>query len=58
MIKLKHKGKTADEIANMLDEPLEKVRKIFAVSEKYAPDYDIQKIHQELENKHLLNNIS
>ena len=58
VIKLKHKGKTADEIANMLDEPLEKVRKIFAVSEKYAPDYDIQKIHQELENSEYQNKMN
>ena len=38
VVKLKNKGKT------------EKIQKICEISENYAPDYDAQKIYQELEN--------
>ena len=42
--------KTVDEIADILEEPVEKIQKICEISENYAPDYDAQKIYQELEN--------
>ena len=50
VVKLKNKGKTVDEIADILEEPVEKIQKICDISENYAPDYDAQKIYQELEN--------
>ena len=50
VVKLKNKGKTVDEIADILEEPVEKIQKICEISENYAPDYDAQKIYQELEN--------
>lgn len=53
--KLKHKGKTTDEIAEILDEPIEKMQKICEVAEKYVPDYDVQKIYQKLENSEYKN---
>ena len=53
--KLKHKGKTTDEIAEILDEPIEKIQKICEVAEKYVPDYDVQKIYQKLENSEYKN---
>ena len=45
----------ADESEDVLqklidDENVEKIQKICEISENYAPDYDAQKIYQELEN--------
>ena len=40
VVKLKNKGKTVDEIADILEEPVEKIQKICEISENYAPDYD------------------
>lgn len=53
--KLKHKGKTTDEIAEILDEPIEEIQKICEVAEKYVPDYDAQKIYQKLKNSEYKN---
>ena len=43
-------GKTVDDISDILEEPVDKIQKICEISENYAPDYDAQKIYQELEN--------
>ena len=34
--------------AELFEEPLEKIRKIYEVAEKYAPEYDIDSICREL----------
>ena len=34
--------------AELFEEPVEKIRKIYEVAEKYAPEYDIESICREL----------
>ena len=42
------KGLTVPEIADMLEEPEETIRRICEIAEKYAPEYDIENILKEL----------
>ena len=42
------KGCVPEEIANSLEEPLETVKEICEAATKYAPDYDVVKIFEEL----------
>ena len=42
------KGLDAATIADHLDLPIDQVKEIIEVSEKYAPDYDAEKIYEEL----------
>lgn len=46
------KGKTPEKIAEELEEDLGEVRHIYDVVVKYLPDYDREKILEELLNKH------
>jgi len=41
-------GKSAEEIADILDESEETIRKIVKISEKFAPEYDVKKIADAL----------
>lgn len=45
------KGKTPEAIAEDLEEELSKVRRIYDVVVKYLPDYEPEKILEELWNK-------
>ena len=50
-------GKTIEEIADVLDESEDYIRRIVEVSEKFAPEYDVEKIADALleddnEDKH------
>lgn len=40
--------------AELFEEPVEKIRKIYEVAEKYAPEYDIESICRELAAKSTL----
>ena len=42
------KNKAADAIAEELEESSDVVQPIFNVAKKYAPEYDVEKIRQEL----------
>ena len=42
------KGLTVAEIADMLEEPEEKIQEICEIAEKYAPEYNIESILKEL----------
>ena len=42
------KGLDAATIADQLELPIDQVNRIIEVSEKYAPDYDVEKIYEEL----------
>ena len=42
------KGLDADIIADHLELPIDQVNEIIEASEKYAPDYDAEKIYEEL----------
>ncbi len=44
------KGKSEEAIADELEEDLEKVKQICEIAYKYAPDYDSEKILEELKN--------
>ena len=46
------KGKTPEEIAEDLEEELSEVKHIYDVMVKYLPDYEPEKILEELWNKH------
>ena len=46
--KVKKGNNKPDEIADMLEEDEEKVEEIYNVAKKYAPDYDKDKIYNEL----------
>lgn len=50
IIKKLKKGKPIDKIAEDLEENPEVIEKICAVAEKFAPDYDVEKIYRELSN--------
>ena len=43
------KGKTPEMIAEDLEENVEEIRHICGIADKYAPDYDVDKIFAELE---------
>lgn len=42
------RGKTVEIIAEELEETEEKILPIYKVAEKYAPEYDIEKIYSEV----------
>jgi hypothetical protein len=48
------KGKSVDKIASEVEEDEEYVSRIFAIAEKYAPDYDIESIYNELMKEKVL----
>ena len=50
IIKKLKKGKPIDRIAEDLEENPEVIEKICAAAEKFAPDYDLEKIYRELSN--------
>ena len=52
VIKKMHKGLTSEETAEMLEEDVSIIKHIYAVSQKYAPEYNLEKICSDLlENK-------
>ena len=42
------KNKTAEQIADELEEKITDIEKIYAVAEKFAPDYDVNEIYEAL----------
>lgn len=42
------KGQTVEDIAELLEEDISEIEKICEVASKYAPDYDIDQICEEL----------
>ena len=51
VIKKHQKGYTAEATADMLEEPVSRIRKIYDVIEKNAPDYDAETIYKQLHEK-------
>ena len=51
MTKISKKGYTAEATADMLEEPVSRIRKIYDVIEKNAPDYDAETIYKQLREK-------
>ena len=51
IIKIFQKGYTAEATADMLEEPVSRIRKIYDVIEKNAPDYDAETIYKQLHEK-------
>lgn len=45
-----HKNKSPEQIAEELEETQEKIKTIYDVAMKSAPDFDAEKIYQELQN--------
>ena len=48
IIKKYQKGYTAEDTADMLEEPVSRIRQIYDVIEKNAPDYDAESIYKQL----------
>lgn len=48
VLKKKRKDVSCEITAELFEEPVEKIRKIYEVAEKYAPEYDIESICREL----------
>ena len=48
VIKKMQKGNSVEETADMLEEELENIRKIYEIAATMAPDYDVEKIYQKL----------
>ena len=48
VIKKHQKGYTAEATADMLEEPVSRIRQIYDVIEKSAPDYDTETIYKQL----------
>ena len=44
------KGKTSEEIADALEEPVENVQKICRIAEQYAPEYPAEEVCRALMN--------
>ena len=42
------KGNSVEETADMLEEELENIRKIYEIAATMAPDYDVEKIYKKL----------
>ena len=42
------KGKTPEEIADALEEPVENIQKICRIAEQYAPEYPVEKVCNEM----------
>ncbi len=51
IIKIYQKGYTAEATADMLEEPVSRIRQIYDVIEKNAPDYDAETIYKQLRDK-------
>ena len=51
IIKIYQKGYTAEATADMLEEPVSRIRQIYDVIEKNAPDYDAETIYKQLREK-------
>ena len=51
VIKKHQKGYTAEATADMLEEPVSRIRQIYDVIEKSAPDYDAETIYKQLYKK-------
>ena len=51
IIKIYQKGYTAEVTADMLEEPVSRIRQIYDVIEKNAPDYDAETIYKQLREK-------
>ena len=51
IIKKYKKGCSAEETADMLEEPVSRIRQIYDVIEKNAPDYDAETIYKQLREK-------
>ena len=50
VIKKMQKGMSAEEIADFLEEDVLTIQRIYDIANTYAPEYDIEKIVQKLEN--------
>lgn len=48
VIKKLQKGNSVEETADMLEEELENIRKIYEIAATMAPDYDVEKIYKKL----------
>ena len=48
VIKKHQKGYTAEDTADMLEEPVSRIRQIYDVIEKSSPDYDAETIYKQL----------
>ena len=48
VIKKHQKGYTAEDTADMLEEPVSRIRQIYDVIEKSSPDYDAETIYNQL----------
>ena len=51
VIKKHQKGYTAEDTADMLEEPVSRIRQIYDVIEKSSPDYDAETIYKQLHEK-------
>ena len=51
IIKKYQKGYTAESTADMLEEPVSRIRQIYDVIEKNKPDYDAETIYKQLREK-------
>ena len=51
IIKIYQKGYTAEVTADMLEEPVSRIRQIYDVIEKNAPDFDAETIYKQLREK-------
>ena len=51
IIKKYQKGYTAETTADMLEEPVSRIRQIYDVIEKNEPDYDAETIYKQLREK-------
>jgi hypothetical protein len=51
IIKIYPKGYSAEDTADMLEEPVSRIQQIYDVIEKSAPDYDAETIYKQLREK-------
>ncbi len=51
IIKIYQKGYSAEDTADMLEEPVSRIQQIYDVIEKSAPDYDAETIYKQLHEK-------
>ena len=51
IIKIYQKGYTAEATADMLEEPVSRIRQIYDIIEKNTPDYDAETIYKQLREK-------
>ena len=54
IIKKYKKGCSAEETADMLEEPINLMRQIYEMLDQYTPDYDVEKIYKGLLEKAIL----